>query len=259
MNERDATILIKLLVPFFVFIISMIGFFLYKTRAQKISNDFYVKDVESLNINLKPKLKKTLSTNFLFLKLLPSLIILLMYVFIIFMITLGQGPDGFVDLTTTNSNLFKVSILTFALMAVGAYLAFLKREEPLKYLKKAILLAEDKPLFLNLSSEGITIPVLALVNPAFWQATEKNLFEVFLPISEIKTIEIFPKMGRSPAQYLLKMKGENECLGKGSMMNINFGIGIKRELVLDHEYKILSFLRDHLGDNLILRDQISRR
>jgi hypothetical protein len=144
-------------------------------------------------------------------------------------------------------------------MVVGGYLAFLKTEEPLKYLKKAIFLAEDKPLFLNLNPERITIPVLALVNPAFWQATEKNLFEVFLPLSEIKTIKIFPKMGRSPALYLLKMKGESEYLGKGSMLNVNFGIGIKRELLLDHEYKILSFFQDHLGDNLILRDQIARR
>lgn len=259
MSERDTTTLLAMLIPFFVFIISMIGYFIYKTRAQKLSRDYYVKDVKSININLKPSLKKILSTNFLLIKILPSLILIIIYVFVILIITLGQGPDGFSELTTPSSSLFKVAVLAFFLMAIGAYLAFLKQEEPVKYLKKAVTLAEEKPLFLKLNSEGLTVPVLALVNPAFWQATEKNMYEVFFPISDIKTIEVYPKAGGSPAQYLLKMKGESEYLGKGSMMNINFGVGIRRELVLDHEHKILSYFHDHLGDNLILRDQVSRR
>ncbi|NOT79403.1 MAG: hypothetical protein HOP07_10460 [Bacteriovoracaceae bacterium] len=259
MSEGDTTTLLIILIPFFIFIISIIVYFLFKTRAQKLARDYYVKDVENLTVNLKPNLKKVLSTNFLLIKILPPLTLLLIYLFVILLITLGQGPDGFSELTTPSSNLFKVAVLAFFLMAIGAYLAFLKQEEPVKYLKKAITLAEEKPLFLKLNSEGLTVPVLALVNPAFWQATEKNMYEVFFPISDIKTIEVYPKAGSSPAQYLLKMKGESEYLGKGSMMNINFGVGIRRELVLDHEHKILSYFHDHLGDNLILRDQISRR
>lgn len=259
MSERDTITLLTMLIPFFIFIISIIGYFLFKTRAQKLSRDYYVKDVKSININLKPSLKKILSTNFKLIQIAPFLILILIYVFVILMVTLGQGPEGFSELINPNSNLFKVALLVLFLMSIGGYLAFLKKEEPIKYLKKAIALADNKPLFLNLNSDGITIPVLALVNPAFWQATEKNMVEVYIPMKDIKTLEVFPQTGRSPAQYLLKLKGESEYLGKGSLMNINFGVGIRRKLVLEHEHKILSFFHDHLGDNLILRDQILKR
>ncbi len=258
MSDDDVSNLLKLLIPFFIIITAIIAFFLFKTRNQKLSSEFYVKGVKNLNINLRPNLNSIIDTNFTLLNFLPLLILFFSYLFVIAMVTIGQGPDGVQELFNPSTNLFKIAILTFILMTVGTYLGLSKSKTRTNYLKKAIFLSTNKPLYFKLSSDSLTVPVLALVNPAFWQATEKEMFEISIPIKDIKSVEVYPKMGNAPAQYLLKVAGDSLWIGKGALIDLDFGVGIKRELLHEHEGQILSFFQDHLGENLILRDDLRK-
>ncbi len=234
----------------------MITFFLYKTRKQSLPSEYYIKNVEALSIDLKPVLTKRLNTNLIMIKVMPHVIVLLMYVFIMGMIVVGQGPEGIQEIRSPSSTLFKVALIVFALMATGAFLAHLKLKEPIATLKKALSLAQNKPLYFKINQNELTIPVIALTNPAFWRATDKNLFEIVLPLQDILSLEVYPKAGKAPSQYLVKVSGESQYLGNGALGGSHFGFGIKREYLAKDEKKILSFFQDNLGERFIIGDQL---
>jgi len=255
MSNQDQVTLATLLIPFFIFVTSLIAYFLYKTGKQNLPIENYVKDAGEVIIDLKPFLIKKLQTNMKQLRMMPPLILFLMYVFIMFIIILGQGPEAFNDILNPKSLLFKFAIGIFGLMSIGAYLAHLRLKLPLNTLEKAIRLAENKNLFFKINSSEITVPVLALTNPALWQATDKNLFEISISLNDIKSLEVFSKAGKAPSQYLIKLEGENRYLGDGALLGHHMGFGIKREYLREHENKIHSLFKDHLKERFILRDQ----
>ena len=257
MSKNDLNTLLMLLIPFFIFIIVLISFFLFKNRKRKLGNEYFLDTIENVSINMKSALEKRLNTNIFVIKIMPPLILLLMYCFIFGMIALGSGPEGFQDIMDPQSGLFKIALLVFILMSIGGFLAHLKVKGSISVLEKAIKLTENKPLYFKLNNVELTVPVMALTNPALWQATNKNMHEVTIPLIDIVSFEVYSQAGRSPSQYLIKLKGNFQFLGDGAFNGPQFGFGIKREYLLSDEQKILSFLKVHLGERFSVRDNLS--
>ena len=254
MSTNDYQTLLFLLVPFFIFIIVIISYFLFKSRAQKYNKSVVSRDCFELEIDITDKFSHVINQNIFLLKIMPFFVLLSIYFFVMFVTTLGSGPEGFVELFTVNSQRFQFSLAIFVLFFIGGALAHLKEKESILNLELAIQLAQGRRLFLKINKTNLTIPALALVNPAFWRAARLSKREITFKSEDILSVEVYPKVGNSPAQFLLKCQGENHPLGLGGGELIEFGIGIKREFFKEYEKNILDFFHTHLNEKLIIRD-----
>ncbi len=259
MPEEDYTnLFIIIIIGFSILFISMFVYILRQDRKpKKMTNDFYLPNIKDFEIDLRPELTKILNTNLTLMKYLPSIFVFLMYICVMGMVVLGDGPEGFQALLQPSSTLFQISIIVFFLMAMAALVVTLATKEERDILGKALLLAKDKPLKFKLNQEQITMPVIALGDTAFRNATQKNLYEVSIPFHEIISFEVWPWTGnRAHAQYSIKPTGDSQYLGEAVLGLKEPRIGIRREYLTKHEQKILSFLKDRLGEKLIIIDKL---
>lgn len=256
MTSQDINTLLSLLIPFFLVIFLIIGFFLFKTRKQKLPREQYSINTGPIDFNLTDRLAEKLSVNIKLLRLMPLIVLLFIDIFVIGMITIGQGPDGIQEITDPSSGLFKVSLMLICLSCIGAWLAHIRMRYTLDIREKSIELAKGKKLIFKISEEGITIPTIILVNPSFWRATEKNLHELFIPFADVDAVEVFAKAGNAPSQFLIKTMNASSSWGESALGEGGpyFGVGFRRVFHTEEEKKILSFFQDKLGDKLIIRD-----
>jgi hypothetical protein len=259
MTSDDINTLLKLFIPFFVFIFCLFVFYFYKNRARKTYDLKHVQSIKSISIDLTMRLRDEYAHKTKWIKILPPLTLFFVYLFVMGMIVLGEGPGGFQMLFNKDTTLFKINLFVLFALFIGGVLAHFRLKHTMDHLLNAYKISRHSKLIFNIENDELIIPSLMLCNPAFWRASELNQTHIKIKLSEIESLEIYQAAGNSPSQYKIITKGASEIYGKGKIGEsdfINFGICIKRDYLKLHESQIIKLFHERLGDKLIMRDDL---
>ncbi len=259
MNSNDVDTLLKMLIPFFVFIILLFVYFFYKNRKRKNVDFKHVKSIDSISIDLTETLRSEYESKTKWIKIIPPIIIFFIYIFILGMMILGEGPGGLAAAFDPSTILFKINLFLLVLMSIGGLLGYLRTKDSINHMINAYQISLKTKLVFSIDHQMITVPTLMLCNPALWRASEKNMAHLSIPLEDINSLEVYAGSGQSPDQYKMLTKGETSQYGLGRLGNsdaFNFGICVKRAYLKNHETQILKLLQTHLGEKLTIKDDI---
>jgi hypothetical protein len=252
--------LLQIAIPFLIFMAGLIYYFAcYQKRIRPPSADYFQEPSgDWVRIDCTQRALTEFAWRNKWLSLIPSIFIGLVSL-IILMVGVSSGVE-FSELLDPGSRFFRLFLIIMALTGIGAFLGYQLKKPQLLRQKKAYQLSSRHDLVFEANSESLRIPTLLLMNPPFWRATDKGLYEILIPLSDVERFEVRPRMGNSPAGFKIVPRGQSIEWGKGQLGNsdvLQFGIGIRRDLFTPLEQQsLLSFLRGKLGDRLIIRDQL---
>lgn len=256
MSTQDYQTLMQLLIPFFLVISFILVAFILKIKPRPLSSDFYVSGVEGITVELPRNLNEESYRKFKKNLRLPFLMLPLMFVVPIFFVILSKGPDGFSELLSLDPNLIKpIAFVGLLFIVVTGFSILNIRLIRGKY-EKSYQLSKNKVLILSINKEEIKIPTIALTEPAFTYAVEHDLNEVRVPLKDIDLFEIYPAMGNAKAQFKITPTGPSAKMGLSLR---HLGIGFTRSYFKEHELQILSFMKDQIGDKVVIRDSLKKK
>lgn len=137
------------------------------------------------------------------------------------------------SLLSYESTELKIYLLISTLILFGSLMAYFVTKTDTERVAKAISLSKSHRPNLELNQEFLIIPILMLMNPAFWRALDQNLSEIIIPRKDIVNAKIYSGLGSSLSVLVLELKGESQIYSQGQIGDVrvfNFGLKIQLDL-----------------------------